>query len=404
MKKIFLLVLVSVFIGVDLFAGGYQVRLQGNKQTGFGLIGTPLNMGASSMFYNPGALSFSKNRFNFELGASGITSFVAFEKEGSDYQAETNNPLSTPFYFYGSGKINDLLSVGVAIYTPYGSTSKWDPDWAGRFLIQEISLKAIYFQPTISFNISDVMGIGVGFIYTTGGVTMDKALNYGEHSSVSLDGKSNGFGFNLGVYFKATEQLRFGVDYRSLIMMKVTDGDAVFTVPGSLSGTIPKENKFSAELPLPANLDIGISYQATDKLQIAFELDWVMWSAYKELTFEFEEKGELLNSTNTRDYEDSFIPRLGVEYSLFENLHLRAGAYYDTSPVNENYFSPETVSLNTIAYTLGLTWEPLPFMSIDLSYLQTFGLKSTMNYEPDNFSGTYKSAAYVPGLGLTFKF
>jgi len=404
MKKIFLLVLVSVFIGVDLFAGGYQVRLQGNKQTGFGLIGTPLNMGASSMFYNPGALSFSKNRFNFELGASGITSFVAFEKEGSDYQAETNNPLSTPFYFYGSGKINDLLSVGVAVYTPYGSTSKWDPDWAGRFLIQEISLKAIYFQPTISFNISDVMGIGIGFVYTTGGVTMDKALNYGEHSSVSLDGKSNGFGFNLGVYFKATEQLRFGVDYRSLIMMKVTDGDAVFTVPGSLSGTIPKENKFSAELPLPANLDIGISYQATDKLQVAFELDWVMWSAYKELTFEFEEKGELLNSTNTRDYEDTFIPRIGVEYRLFENLHLRAGAYYDTSPVNENYFSPETVSLNTIAYTLGLTWEPLPFMSIDLSYLQTFGLKSTMNYEPDNFSGTYKSAAYVPGLGLTFKF
>jgi long-chain fatty acid transport protein len=129
-----------------------------------------------------------------------------------------------------------------------------------------------------------------------------------------------------------------------------------------------------------------------------------MWSTYQNLTFEFEEQGELLNSTNPRDYKDSFIPRLGAEYKLFDNLCLRAGLYYDATPTNEEYFSPETVSLNTFAYTLGLSWEPLEFMSVDVSYLQTFGQQSYKTYKPDNFSGTYKSAAYIPGLGLTFKF
>ncbi len=404
MRKIYLLVLVSLFTAANLFAGGYQVRLQGNKQTGFGLIGTPLNMGASSMFYNPGALSFTDKTWNFEVGASGIMSYVTFEKENSNYQAETDNPMGTPFYFYGSGKINDMISVGLAIYTPYGSTSKWDPDWAGRFLIQDISLKAIYFQPTVSFNINDVFGIGVGFIYTSGSVTMNKALNYGENSSVSLDGSSAGFGFNIGLYFKASDRLSVGVDYRSKITMSVDGGDATFTVPTALSGVIPKDNKFSAELPLPANLDFGIAFNATDKLQLAFELDWVMWSTYQDLTFEFEKQGELLNSTNPREYKDSFIPRLGVEYKLLDNLVLRAGVYYDVTPTNENYFSPETVSLNTFAYTLGLSWEPVEFLSVDLSYLQTFGQQSYKNYEPDNFGGTYKSAAYIPGLGLSFKF
>ncbi len=404
MRKNYLVIAVLFFLTAKVFAGGYQVRLQGNKQTGFGLIGTPLNMGASSMFYNPGALSFAENKWNFELGASGIMSFVAFEKEGSDYHAETDNPLGTPFYFYGSGRINHLVSVGMAVYTPYGSTSKWDDDWAGKFLIQNISLKAIYFQPTISFNINDVFGIGIGMIYTTGGVEMNKALNYGDNSSVSLDGKTSGFGFNIGLYFKASDKLVLGVDYRSKIMMKVTDGDALFTVPSALAGTLPKENKFSAELPLPANLDVGISYQPTEKLQLAFEVDWVMWSVYQELDFEFKEQGDLLNSSNPREYKDSFIPRLGVEYGLLENLHIRAGVYYDLTPTNEDYFSPETVSLNTFAYTLGLSWEPIKVLSIDLSYLQTFGLQSYKSYKPDNFSGTYKSAAYIPGLGVTFKF
>jgi long-chain fatty acid transport protein len=404
MRKIYLLVLVSLFTAANLFAGGYQVRLQGNKQTGFGLIGTPLNMGASSMFYNPGALSFADKTWNFEVGASGIMSYVTYERENSDYQAETDNPLGTPFYFYGSGKINKLVSVGLAIYTPYGSTSKWDPQWAGKYLIQDISLKAIYFQPTVSFNINDVFGIGVGFIYTSGSVELNKALNYGDNSSVSLDGSSGGFGFNIGLYFKASDRLSVGVDYRSKITMSVEDGDATFTVPPALSGVIPENNKFSAELPLPANLDFGISFMATDKLQLAFELDWVMWSTYQNLTFEFEEQGELLNSTNPRDYKDSFIPRLGAEYKLFDNLCLRAGLYYDATPTNEEYFSPETVSLNTFAYTLGLSWEPLEFMSVDVSYLQTFGQQSYKTYKPDNFSGTYKSAAYIPGLGLTFKF
>ncbi len=54
MKKISIfLVMALVFISATAFAGGYQVRLEGNKQTGMGLIGTPLRFGVSSMFYNP---------------------------------------------------------------------------------------------------------------------------------------------------------------------------------------------------------------------------------------------------------------------------------------------------------------------------------------------------------------
>ena len=43
-------------------AGGYQVGLHGQKQIGMGLVGTSLSFDASSMFYNPGGLSFMNTK------------------------------------------------------------------------------------------------------------------------------------------------------------------------------------------------------------------------------------------------------------------------------------------------------------------------------------------------------
>lgn len=404
MRKITLMILSLVFITPTVFAGGYQVRLQGNKQNGFGLVGTPLSWGSSSIFYNPGALSFMKNKIHFEVGASGIMSSAAYQQSGSSYTAETDNPVSTPFYVYGAAKINDLITVGLGAYTPFGSSAKWQDDWSGKFLIQNISLKAIFVQPTISFNFNEKFGVGAGFNYVAGNMEINKALNYGSEAGVNLKANATGLGFNIGVFYRPGDKLSIGLNYRSKINMKVEDGDASFNVPSSLNTMIPASNKFDTELPLPGNLDFGIAFWATDDLLIAVELDWIMWSAYDSLSFTFHESGALLNSSNPRKYKDSFVPRVGIQYNMMSNLQLRAGAYYDSSPTNPEYFTPETVSLNTFAYTLGLSYTPIEILSIDVSFLQLFGQKSEMNYAPANFKGTYQTITYIPGLGVSLKF
>ncbi|MBU1011098.1 MAG: outer membrane protein transport protein [Bacteroidetes bacterium] len=402
-KTIFTMMMTALAINFA-FAGGYQVRLQGNKNTGMGLTGTALNMGSSSIFYNPGALTMMSQKLDFSLGASAILSNVTFEKSGSNYQAQTDNKPSTPFYVYGAGKINDKWVVGLGIYTPYGSASVWDDNWAGKLLIQNIALRAIFYQPTVAYKINDKIGIGAGLVYATGKVTIEKGLNYSPTSKATLEGNAASIGFNAGVYFTPTEKLAVGIDYRSKINMDVKDGDATFTLPSALYNTLPADNKFDASLPLPANLDFGVSYKASDKLLLSLELNWVMWGTYDSLKFTFKEKGELLNSSNPRLYRDSFIPRFGAQYKLNDMVCLRAGGYYDPTPTNEDYFTPETVSLNTIAFTLGLSVTPVKNLTIDLSYLQLSGMKAEKSYAPDNFSGTFKSTAAIPGLGLSYRF
>lgn len=389
-----------------IFAGGYQVRLQGQKQTGIGLIGTPFAFGASSIFYNPGSLSFMDKKYSFSAGVSGVMATATFRAANSDYTASTNNPMGTPFYFYGATQVTDDLAVGLGIYTPYGNTLKWDDDWMGRYLIQEISLQAIYFQPTISYKINDKIGLGAGLVIASGSVDLTRGVASPVEGQFNMNGKTTAFGYNVGVYIKPTDKLNIGIDFRSKVNMKIEDGTTEFrNVPSSLGSYFPETGNFDSELPMPANLDVGLSYQISEKFMLAVEMNLVFWDAYDSLIIDFKENNEkLVDSRNPREYSNTVIMRLGGEYKISDKLIARAGIYFDPTPTNEKYFTPETVSLNTVAFTFGLSYMPNDKLSIDLSYLQAEGLEADKTYEPSNFSGTYKARTHIPGIGVSYRF
>lgn len=404
MRKLSCLIVMLVFVTNAAFSGGYQVRLQGQEQTTIGLIGTPLVFGSSGIFYNPGTLTFMENEYDFEAGVSFIISTAVFQKANTDYQAETNNPVKPPPYFYGAKKINEKLAVGFGFYTPFGSTSKWDNDWAGKLLVQDVSFKSFFFQPTVSYKIRDDIGIGVGLIYAVGNVDLQRGLHYDDDAFVTLEGSTHGWGFNIGMFWNINEKWTFGVDFRSKIQMDVEGGDARFNLPLSIQTTVAPTNKFNAGLPMPANLDFGFAYKANEKLTLAVEANYVFWSTYEDLSFTFEENGELLNSVNPREYKNSFITRIGGEYIYDEKWTFRAGMYYDPSPAHDDYFTPETVTLNTFAFTFGATYTYNENWLITFSYLQTNGAEMERSYTPANFSGKYKTIANIPGIGIRYRF
>ncbi len=406
MRKIFTTMLLLALGTTLLMAGGYQVRLQGQKQTGIGLIGTPFAFGASSIFYNPGSLSFMNDKYSLSAGVSPIFSNVIFRAQNSDYEAQTDNPTGTPFYTYVAAKVIDEMAVGVGVYTPFGSSTKWQDDWMGRYLIQEISLQTVFIQPTVSYKLNDKIGLGAGLTIATGSVDLRRRIDAPVNGQFQMDGKTTAIGFNAGLYLNPIEKLRIGVDYRSKMNMKIDNGNTSFTeIPGALSQNFPASGNFSSELPLPANLDAGIAYSFTDKFTLAAEMNLVFWSAYDSLIIDFKINNEALaDSRNPREYSNSLILRLGGEYKITDKIIARAGIYYDPTPTNEKYFTPETVSLNTLAFTLGLSFMPVEGLSIDLSYLQLEGMEDDRTYQPSEFGGTYKARTFVPGIGVSYSF
>ncbi|MEI6899102.1 MAG: outer membrane protein transport protein [Bacteroidota bacterium] len=408
MRRITTLLLILCLAAATTFGGGYQVGLHSQRNIGMGLIGTSLAYDASALFYNPGAASFLDGKFSFSGGVSLLFARTTYQANGTDYQANINHKLNTPFYFYGSYKPMKDLTVGIAVNTPYGLSMAWPDNWKGRYLIQNVSFSAITIQPTVSYKIKNIIGIGAGLVISTGSVKLNKAMpvqGVNGDGTVNIEGSTTKLGFNAGVLIHPIKGLNIGIDYRSKIDMALKDANVTFKVPVSLSTQFPA-NKADVSLPLPANLDIGVSYEFSEKLMVGLSMNYVFWSAYDSLTFHFKTPTSSLPAVQSAPklYEDRIILRAGAQYKVNKMIVVRAGGYYDPSPVPTNYLDPMLPSSNEIGLTCGLSLFPMKGLSIDAAFLYLMGSERTDSYAPANFSGTYSSAIYVPGIGLTYNF
>jgi long-chain fatty acid transport protein len=393
------------------FAGGFQVNLQGQKQTGMGHTGTGLISDASAVFFNPGGMTFLDSSIDVVAGGHFIIHRTQYlEANPGTYTSEMNHDIGTPFEFYLSDRFkkHPRLSAGLGVYTPFGSKASWPDDWKGQFIIREIDLKTIFIQPTLSYQICKSLGVGAGFIFGTGDFALRKGVPVqdlaGAYGEGTLNGKAKGTGFNTGIYFTPTAKWSFGFSYRSQVSVKVDNGDAEFVVPGYLGQYFPTTT-FSAVLKLPQVFNLGIGYKVNDKLRLAVDINRVGWSSYDSLRIDFTANTEKLEDiSSARMYKDVFIYRIGAEYKVCSKAFARAGFYFDQTPVQDGYVTPETPDADRIAFTLGGSWMPSRHVSIDVSLLYNETKERTSTNLETLFSGTFKTKVVAPGIGFEYKF
>ncbi len=410
MKKIAVLIILCFTFTNLIFAGGFQVNLQGQKQTAMGHAGTGLCLDNASILFNPGAVSFLDSLRGLSFGSSFIIPRTTYLDAQSRYVAHTENHTGTPFTIYGNIRFKKApkLSVALGVYTPFGSKVQWADDWKGQFLIREIDLKTIFIQPTISYKLSNKLGIGLGFIYATGDFSLRKGVpiqdslgNYGEGK---LNGKASGYGFNAGIYFKATEKLSIGIDYRSQVNVSVKGGSADFVVADAVANYFPSTT-FSTELKLPQYATLGFGYVLNSKLKFALDVNYVGWQSYDSLLIDFKDNTDKLADIHSaRMYKRAFIFRLGTQYKRNDKWTFRAGAYYDMTPVQSGYLTPETPDSDKIGITTGVSFNVTKNFHVDASLLYIEGMKRTDTNIETQFTGTYKTKAVVPGVSIEYIF
>jgi len=407
MKKKFLL-LMYFLSPMLLYAQGFQVNLQGQQQQAMGGAGTGAALDAASVFYNPGAISALEEN-SVIVGASMTIANSTYLDKASGDVSHTESPPSFPFAAYGVfGKTDSKLRFGMGIYTPFGSTVKWEDEWTGRFVLTRLTLSATFFQPTVSYKFSDKFSAGVGFVYGLGMVNLQRDIpvlkSDGTYSSAQLKGTANGFGFNAGLYFKPTEKLSIGLTYRSQVNMKLNSGDATFDVPPALATSFPNGN-FSAEIPLPQVLTLGFAVKASEKVTIVADVNYIGWSSYDTLAFDYENNTPALKDTKSaRMYENAWAFRLGGQFQANEKLKIRLGANYEVTPVQDGYLTPEVPDANRFNITGGLGYKFSDKFNADASFsFINFMERSDTNKE-NNMSGTYKTYIFVPGLSLSYTF
>lgn len=406
LKHITLLYLLT-FAALLSYGQGFQVNLQGQVQQGMASAGTALPVDAASLFFNPGGSAFVHGQ-NIQIGVTPTIPKGTFLESGTDEIAHTNSPVSTPFTAYGLFEIRDSskLKLGLAAYTPFGSTVSYEDGWTGRFALTRLQLLSIFVQPTISYRISDKIGIGAGFIYAYGKVNLQKDLpildQNGDYGHVELAGTGQGFGFNAGVHFDILKEFKVGITYRSQVNMQLNNGTANFDVPTSLDANFP-DGGFKGSLPLPQVITLGLASDL-NKWQVALDINYVGWKAYDTLAFDYELNTSSLEDTKSaREYKNIMAFRLGAQYAVSQSIQLRAGLGYGISPVQNGYVTPETPDANRINYTLGIGYNWQKKLFLDASFLYTSAERTDTNYET-NLSGTFKTRVFAPGLSISYRF
>lgn len=389
---------------------GYQLNLQGIRQLAMGGSGTAWTWDAASVFYNPGMLS---DMNHFQVYASGLVLIphIQYADNNTGILAQTQNKTYYPFNIYAGGPVtkDGRLGVGIGVYTPFGSGTKWDDDWTGRYVIQEIKLQSIFVQPTVSYRLNDYVSIGGGFVYAFGNVDLRKAVPIqGEGTTdgeAQLKGNAHGIGYNLGVHLRPTDNFQFGLTYRSKVDMKVNDGTATFTdIPTSVAGNFTN-TKFTSKLPLPHVLSVGFGYRFFKHLTLTADFDLVGWKAYDTLRFDYAQTSAAVQNTRAaRQYRNQMSFRLGANYKINDAVSIMAGTAYDPSPARDQFVSPDLPDANRYIITGGIAVKPAKQFCIMAAVEFVNAVKRDAQDTQDFFGGTYQTKDVTLGLGLSYSF
>lgn len=410
MKKRSLLLGSLLLSSVITFGAGFQLNLQGIRQLAMGGTGAAVPWDVSTVFYNPGGLTNIRGLQAYGSVHALMPKLRYVDAPTGTYKADSKDAVYTPFNFYIGSPLGykSRVSIGLGVYTPFGSGLAWDENWKGRYVIQDISLQTIFIQPTVAYKVNDQISIGAGFVYGTGNIEVNRAVplvnTNGQDGQANLKGDAKGVGFNLGLHIKATDRVWFGLTYRSEVKMKVKRGFATFRVPTSMASNFPY-TAFSSSLTLPQVATFGVGFKASNKLILTLDANFTGWSSYDSLIFDYETNTSALADTRSpRHYKNTVTLRAGANYKFSDKVSGMLGAAFDPTPVKNGYVSPELPDNNHIITAAGLTYRPKKRFTIMAVFEYVITPNRTSSLDEAGFSGTYQNNVINPGLGVSYNF
>jgi len=406
MRPILPYLLISLLATPLWAGGGLTLRVQGHRQQGTAHAGTAWANDAAILAFNPGAAPFvRKTQFitGFSLQQTN-TAYLGRNLTPDQTLAET----ATPMYAYALLRPNPdgPLTLGLAVYSPFGGNTRWGETWQGKAVAQTFSVNSVAFQPTASLRLNSRMGVGLGIIFLPGNLQMQRALPLSSPDrsagSLTLSGSGNGIGANIGWYYRPSHTVAFGLDIRTPINLRIKEGIATFQVPASLRFLYPQTN-FQTTLHLPAQATIGATWYPQDALTLLADVSYTLWTRFDSLVVRYETQTTAIhNIKEARAWKNSLSLRIGGEYRANEDLLIRGGAFFAQSPVPDGYVSPELPDANALGVTGGGSYRLHKHIVVDASYQFAFTGSRTASLNAANFGGTYKTNTVTAGIGIAY--
>jgi long-chain fatty acid transport protein len=404
MRKL-ILVLVALVLPLAARANGYYVPNVSPRDLGMAGSAVAAQDGAGAVFENPAALA----RLN-GLYAAAAGSLLDFRStwtavDGSA-KVGSNTSLVTPVGLYASysGRLKDPdlgYGFGVGFTVPGGGNVVWPNGWPGRFDIVSVDRRIYGTYLAAAVEPIRWARLGGSFIWYRGTEHLVQQLGYpGAETTGEVGTAGNGFAYDVSLELQPIAPLRIAFDYKHKGTMKLT-GQAHFSnTPPELAGNL-QDQGVTHDLVFPNVIDTGVAFQVLPELLATFEFSWYRFIVYDRDVFAGDRGFTLAVG---RNYHNSQTYRLGLEYSGFSRLRLRAGVARNNSPTAPEWMSPTIPDADVWAVAGGLSYEIAKGLNLDVAYYHDFfdQVNTTVGGANNVFPGIYDTRANILSLGLSW--
>ena len=391
-------------------AGGFYLSQQSVTQVGRGGAGGAAIGGDASVIYtNPAALT-TLARPEISLGGGVLMPRVDFEDDGSTAATPGSggapvaiggsdggnpyDPTLVPNFYLAYPVPGDRLWLGIGISTPFGIGVKFPKGWFGRYDAIRSELTTVDIAPSLAVKINKYVSVGGGVdiqyaeAYQTAAVPNPFAPGgpgAATDGRSKLEGEDWSVGFNAGVLITLAPSTRIGLHYRSGITQDLDGENTVSGLSGPLAGG---NGRFSAqaELDLPDIVTLAASHELMAGLTLFGEFQWFNWSRYQEIRGEFADgRADVVLPQN---YRDSIAAVLGAEYALADDLTVRCGFRYETTPTRDEYRTTTVPDADNYSLGAGLTYTLFESLKLDVAVFGTIWEDTEIERTNEFFAGT----------------
>lgn len=402
-KKLFVTSLALVIAGGDAMAAGYSTELTSTSGLANSYAGSVTGIhDVSDMFFNPAILSdvengefvLSASYLDLKINTNGGSKSDGTSQTANVHDAGVNGVVPA---LYVAKRINEDAVFGLAITSPFGLATRYTDNWQGSDRAIASSITTININPSVSYKVNKDLSLGAGFQaqYYRAQLTSSTASTY----YTKVQGSDWGYGFNLGAKYQATENLKFGIGYRSKI-----DHNIVGTVQAHGFGYSDMQAKTST----PESLTIGTAYKLNPATELAYDLTWTRWSRLKSLQVHAYQNSNL-SATSSFNWHDSFLHSVGANFTLNDKWLLRTGLAYEKEAMTDANRNPAVPASDKVWTSIGFNYKFSKTLSVDATYLHQFYRNAVTNLK-GNGSTTqdinvhYKTKVDVFSLALKKEF
>jgi long-chain fatty acid transport protein len=380
--RVFAFLALAGMAGSAFATNGYFSHGYGIKAKGMAGAATASSDDAFGGANNPASMAFAGNRL--DLGVDLFNPNRSASRTGLgplDMSVDSDSEYFLIPEFGMTKQMSSQLALGVTVYGNGGMNTDYaggqlncgaGPATANMLCGQGdlgVDLMQLIIAPTLAYKLAPNHSIGIspllGYqIFEAKGLQAFGGLS-SDMTKLTDNGHDDAFGYGvrIGYMGKITPTVTIGAAYAS---------EMSFDEFGDYAGLFAEQGGFD----IPANYNLGVSWQATPTLRLALDYQRISYSDINSINNPSFPPVARLGDDNGPGFgwQDVDVWKLGAEYKYSQQLTLRAGWNHGDNPI-----SASDVTFNILApgvvedhVTLGFTYTLASGNELSMSYMHAF--------------------------------